>query len=425
MNILIKNACAILPEGCREDSDIYISDSVISGINSKPEGFTADKTIDASGKLLIPGFINAHTHIYMSCMRNSADDLTFMTWLFDNVIPMENKLSGSDARWGTLLGAMEMLLSGVTAISDMHMFPDHIASAMAECGMRAVLGRGLQGDKDSMEGGLLRIEQSEADIKKYAHVPTLSFMLTPHAPYTCGPEFLKLVAGKAAELGVGIHTHLSESQDEQNTIMQRYGMSPAEYFDSCGILTENTLCAHCVYLSEGDMELLSKRGVSVAHNPASNMKLGNGFAPVAAMQRHGINVALGTDGAASNNNQNMLREMQLAALIHKGTGLNATDVTAEQVFDMATINGARALGLESKCGEIALGKCADLVLFDMDYPGFFPVRNAKSALCYSSAGLTAETVLVNGQVLLEKGEFKTIDADRVRFEIRALEKRLK
>lgn len=424
MNILIKNAYAVLPEGCCEDCSVYISDGVIVSINDQPRDFKADKIIDAANKLLAPGFVNSHTHIYMSSMRNSADDLTFMTWLFDNVIPMENKLTGEDAYWGTMLGCMEMLLSGTTTILDMHMFPDYIAKAMADCGMRAVLSRGLQGDSDSMEGGLLRIEQSVADMKKYANVPTLSFMLSPHAPYTCGPEYLKIVAEKATELGMGIHTHLSESQDEQDKIMKQYGQTPAEYFDSCGILRENTVCAHCVYLSDSDMELLSHRGVSVAHNPASNMKLGNGFAPIAAMQRHGINVALGTDGAASNNNQNMLREMQFAALVHKGTGLNATDATAKEIFDMATINGAKALGLGDKCGEIRVGKCADLSLFDMDYPGFFPMRNAKSALCYSSAGLRADTVLVNGKVLLENGEFTTIDAEKVRFEIKALAKRL-
>ncbi|NCC68460.1 MAG: N-ethylammeline chlorohydrolase, partial [Clostridia bacterium] len=199
---------------------------------------------------------------------------------------------------------------------------------------------------------------------------------------------------------------------------------PSEFYDSCGILRDSTVCAHCVYLSESDMELLSKRGVSVAHNAASNMKLGNGFADVPAMLGNGINVCLGTDSSASNNSLSLLREMQLASLIHKGTHCDATTVTAYEVFDMATINGAKALGISDKAGEIRVGKCADLSLFDLNSPGMIPIGDPKAALCYGSAGLKADTVLINGRILLENGEFKTIDAERVRYEIRALMERL-
>lgn len=424
MDILIQNALTILPEDEIKVCSVYIRNGLIAAIDEKPQGFLEEKVIDGSGRLLVPGFVNAHTHIYMSCLRNRADDLGFMPWLFDNVIPLENKLSHDDAYWGIQLGCMEMLMGGITSILDMHMFPQTTPRALADAGLRAVVTRGLQGGRDNVEGGELRIKQALDEKHEFENVPTLSFMLAPHAPYTCDDEYLKHIAKLAKELKMGIHVHLSESEDEQKTIRERYGCTPAELCEDCGILTESTICAHCVYLSEGDIELLSKRGTSVAHNPASNMKLGNGFAPVESMLNHGVNVALGTDGCCSNNNQSILREMQLAALIHKGTACSPTAVSAKKVFDMATVNGARALGLQGVVGEIKPGMAADLSIFNLDYPGFFPLGEPKAALCYASSGLQAETVLVNGRVLLEKGEYKTIDADRVKFEINALSKRL-
>ena len=423
MDILIKNALAVLPEGYSEDCSVCIRDGIIISINSVPEGFAPDKIIDGTDKLLVPGFVNSHTHVHMTALRNRADDLNFMTWLFDKVVPMEDKLTREDAYWSVQLACMEMLESGTTSFLDMHMFPDIVAGATLDAGMRAVIARGFQGGRDDGGGGARRIKEARADIEKYKGIDNLSFMLAPHAPYTCDPEYLTEIAKLADDMGLGINTHLSESQDEQNTIRERYGMSPAEYYDKYGILRANTVCAHCVYLSESDMEILAKRGTSVAHNAASNMKLGNGFADVPALLEHGINVCIGTDSAASNNNQSMLREMQLVSLIHKGTHREATTVTAHQVFDMATLNGAKALGLADKVGEIAVGKCADLSLFDLNSAGFFPVGDPKAALCYSSAGLKADTVLVNGRVLLENGEFKSIDVERVRHEIKALAKR--
>lgn len=423
MKTAIKNALAVLPQGSRI-ADIYIDGDSICAIGDAPEGFLPDRVIDATDKLLTPGFINAHTHIYMTCMRNRADDLNFTKWLFDTVVPMENTLSEDDAYWGIMLGCMEMLESGVTSILDMHMFPMTTAKAMADSGMRAVISRGLQGSRDSRQAGEDRIKQAVDEMEAYGQTPTLTFMLAPHAPYTCDDYYLTRVAEKARELDIGINTHLSESMDEQNTIRERYHMSPAEFYDKCGILGANTVCAHCVYLSESDMDLLAGRGTSVAHNPASNMKLGNGFAPVALMQRHGVNVCIGTDGCCSNNNQSILREMGIAGLIHKGTAGEATAVTAAEVFNMATVNGAKALCLGDITGEIAVGKRADLSLFDLNSPGFFPLGDPKSALVYANAGLKAETVMVNGEVLLDKGEFKTIDAERVRHEIKGLQKRL-
>lgn len=424
MNLLIKNALAVLPEGTVPDSSVWIKDGVIVAVNDAPQDFRADKVLDAKDKLLVPGFVNAHTHVHMTALRNRADDLKFMTWLFDRVIPMEDKLTQEDAYWSIQLAFMEMLESGITTFSDMHMFPDVVIQATLDAGMRGVISRGLQGGRGDEQGALRRIREAESDIEKYKDLQTISFMLAPHAPYTCGEDYLKTIAELAGELKLGIHTHLSESLDEQNTIMERYGVTPAEYYDKCGILGENTVCAHCVYLSEGDMALLRARGTSIAHNAASNMKLGNGFADVPKMLEHGLNVCIGTDSSASNNNLSLLREMQLVSLIHKGTQKSPTAVSAETVFDMATVNGAKALGLNGKTGEIAVGCFADLSLFDLNSVGFFPLLDPKAALCYSSAGLRADTVLVGGRILLEHGEFTTIDKQRVFYEIRKLTERL-
>ena len=424
MNILIKDALALLPGEETRVCDVYVSGDTIASIDKAPEGFEIEKTIDGTGRLLTPGFVNAHTHIYMTSLRNRADDLNFMTWLFDNVMPMESKLTDEDAYWSVQLGCMEMLQSGVTSIMDMHMFPHTTPKALEDAGMRAVVTRGLTGDKDSMDEGKKRIEQALLEYGEFKNSPIISFRLAPHAPYTCDEGFLRLVAETARENGLGIHTHLSESMDEQKTIKERYGCTPAEYFDRCGILTENTLCAHCVYISESDMELLARRGTSVAHNAASNMKLGNGFAPVPEMLKHGINVALGTDGCCSNNNQSILKEMQMASLIHKGVAREATTLPAKSVFDMATVNGAKALGLGGVCGEIKVGCKADLALFNLDTPELFPLGEPKAALCYSSAGLKAETVLVNGRILLEKGEYKTIDVERLKMQVKQTSERL-
>ena len=424
MNILIKNALVLLPEDCEKICDIYIADDKIAAIDAAPAGFTAEKTIDGSGRLLTAGFVNAHTHIYMTALRNRADDLNFMTWLFDNVTKMEAKLTDDDAYWSTQLGVMEMLQGGITAALDMHMFPHVVPKALSDAGFRAVVTRGLTGGRDDKEGGAKRIEQALSEAKEFQADPLITFMLAPHAPYTCDEDYLKEIADLAKKQGMGIHTHLAESLDEEKTISERYGCRPAEYFDRCGILTENTTLAHCVYLSDSDVSLLSKRGCSVAHNPSSNMKLGNGFAPVPKMLSKGINVALGTDGCCSNNNQSILKEMQVAALIHKGVAKEATTLPAKTVFDMATKNGAKALGLAGKTGEIKAGMAADLSLLNLDTPELFPLGSPRAALSYASAGLKAETVLINGKIVLEKGEFKTIDTEKLKSKINDITHRL-
>jgi len=400
MGILIKDILAILPDESRK-CDIYLENQRISAIDSEPEGFICQRTIDGSGCLITPGLVNAHTHVYMTGFRNQADDLDFNTWLFDRIMPMEDALTPEEAYKWTVAGCREMLSHGVTSFLDMHMFPSCTPRAAIETGIRAVISRGLSGGAGDKSGGERRIREAIAEIEEYSGTQNLSFMLAPHAPYTCSEAYLREIAAIAAELGLGIHTHLCESKGEVGGIFKEYGCTPIELFDRCGLLSDKTVAAHCVHITEADINILAGRGVSVASNPASNLKLANGIAPVSELLKRGVNVCLGTDSAASNNSLSILRELQLVTLLSKGISGDPTQVTAREGFLMATRNGAKALGLEG-CGEIRVGATADLAIFNIDIPSMQPLGDPVAALAYSSAGLNAEITIVGGKIVYEK-----------------------
>ena len=424
MGILIKDILAVLPGGVSRKCDVYTEGGRILSVDREPDGFRAEKVIDGADKLMVPGLVNAHTHVYMTPFRNWADDLDFNTWLFKKIMPMEEALTPEDAYWGSVLACMEMIKGGVTCFLDMHMFPGSSARAALDTGIRAVISRGLSGGADDQEGGRRRLREAVEQIREFSGAPALSFMLAPHAPYTCDEEYLRSVAEKARELGLGVNTHLSESLGEVEGVKNKYGCSPVEFYDRCGLLGERTVAAHCVHLSAEDMDLLARRGVSVAVNHASNLKLANGIAPVPELQKRGVSLCLGTDSAASNNSLSVLRELSLVTLLHKGSSGNPLAVTAAQGFEMATVNGAKALGLGGKTGEIRPGYFADLAIFDLRQPGITPLGDPVAALAYSGAGLSAHTVIVNGRVVLENGEFTTIDPQRVYFEVNRICARL-
>lgn len=413
MGIHIKDILAVMPDMSAQRISVYIQGEYIASVNEQPEGFSADTVIDGKGKLLTPGFINAHTHAYMTPFRNWADDLDFSTWLFDRIMPAEDKMTSIGAYWGALLGCMEMIKSGTTCFLDMHMHPTSSVKAALDSGMRAVISRGLSGGADDVEGGARRLAEALSEYDVCHKFPTIGFMLAPHAPYSCDEGFLCEIAAYAVELGIGIHTHLSESRSEVASCIEKYGVSPIALYDRCGLLTDNTVAAHCVHLSDDDIALLAERKVSVALNTTSNLKLGNGIAAAVEMQKAGINLCLGTDGASSNNSLSMLREMQLVSLVHKGKGEDPLAIPARDAFRMATVGGAKALGLEGKAGLIAPGYFADLAIFDLDTPALQPLGDPVSALCYSSAGVNADTVIINGKVVLSNGEFTKLDKQRV------------
>ncbi len=405
MDLLFQGGTALLPGGTLGNCDIYVSGGRIISLNGAPEGAKNYRSIDCTGRLITPGLVNAHTHAYMSVLRCCGDDLGFSDWLFGRVMPLEDRMTPEEARISTLLGCMEMLQSGVTAFLDMHMFPGAVAEAVDAIGMKAVLSRGLSGGGEDAAGGARRIREALAEIESLQGHPRISGMLAPHALYTCTEDYLREIADLSAERGLRLHTHLAESQSETDTALEQHGCTPAEYYERCGLLRPGTVAAHCVRLTHSDMQLLADRGVFVALNSASNLKLQNGIAPAAAMEEAGIRLCLGTDGAASNNSLSLLREMALCGLLHE-------QISAPHCLVMATETGADALGLP-ETGRVAPGMRADLAVFDLRGAGQQPVYDARAALVYANAGLRAESVYVDGVPVMEKGIFQTIDAEAI------------
>jgi 5-methylthioadenosine/S-adenosylhomocysteine deaminase len=352
----------------------------------------------------------------MSLMRNYADDVPFQTWLFERITPVEDALTLEEAYWGNLLSIMEMIRTGTTTFVDMQMFPRMAVKACAESGMRAMITRGLVGADRHDEGGLRRIAEAFDEMEYGASIGApVTFGLGPHAIYTCGEDFLRYVTELAREKNLPLNIHLAETAYEYETCLKEHGMTPAAYLDSLGMLDGPILLAHCVYLADEDFALLKKPGVHVVTNPASNMKLANGFAPVQRMLQEGLQVCLGTDSAASNNALNMFTEMRLLTMTQKGVTKEALALTAEETFRIASENGARALGLDA--GRIAPGALADLVLLDEKTPSLQPVYSPKSALVYSASGYEVTDVFIGGKPVYENGAYTTIDAERVYVEV--------
>lgn len=416
MNLLIKNI--ILPDGdSYKYSDIYVSDDKIVAIGNAPENFVADETIEGEGRIAIPAFVNAHTHAYMSVLRNAADDLPFMQWLFEGVMPREEKLNNDQAYWGSLLACAEMIKRGCGTFCDMHLFPGASAKAAVKSGMRAVVSRGLTGS----DGGQRRLDEQYAEIEEWKDYKNISFMLAPHAIYTCDREFLLKVSSEAKRLGLGLNIHLSESKAEFNDCMRDNGCTPTEYCDSLGLFENKTLAAHCVQLTENDISILAKRGVSVASNPKSNLKLGNGIAPIYQLDQAGVNVCIGTDSAASNNSLNMFSELNYMTLLHKGTNYDSTAIPAKKALDFATVNGARALGYDN-LGKLEVGYIADIALLDTNVPQMVPLRNYYAAVCYCCDGSETDTLILDGKIVMKNKKLLTIDEEELYYNINKIVK---
>ncbi|MEY8521905.1 amidohydrolase [bacterium 1XD8-76] len=415
MGIVLKNILALLPEGDRDvihETDIYIEGSRIASIGKKPEGFSEDKVIDGKDRLAIPGLVNCHTHSYMSFMRNVADDLSFMDWLFGTIDPIEQKMTDEDTYWGACLAIIEMMKSGTTCFNDMQMNIHQTTRAVKESGMRAVISRGLVGS-GSDEAGQMRLRQAYEERDAAADCDRLTFMLGPHAPYTCDDGFMRIVSEEAKKNNMRIHVHLSESESEIEQIREKYHCTPIEMAEKNGLFDVPAVAAHCVQITESDMDILKRKDVSVVTNPASNMKLGNGFAPVPEMLEKGINVCIGTDGAASNNSLNLFHEMSLLALIHKGVKRTPQCISAGETIRIATINGAKALGLEREIGSLEEGKKADIAILNLNKASLTPRNNLIAGLSYSANGSEVETVIIDGEITMEDRKILTMDEELV------------
>lgn len=414
--ILLKGAEVLDFNGSVQQGDILIDGCFIAAIGNVSIDTKPEVVIECHNKLAIPGFINTHTHAAMTLFRSYADDMLLMEWLENKIWPAEAKLSADDVYWGTMLAIAEMIRSGTTTFADMYFFMSEVAKAVIDSGMRAVLARGMAGVAPTAETAL---HESEEFFQQYNNAANgrIKVMLGPHAPYTCPPEYLKKVVSLAGRLNAEIHIHLAETLDEVKNCKEKYKMSPIQLMDQLGVLDCGVLAAHCVHVSEADIELMKSKNVRIAHNPGSNLKLASGIAPIPQMLNAGLIIGLGTDGAASNNNLDMLEEMRLAATLHKANSLDPLVVPAVDAFKMATINGAQALGLSGLTGTIEVGARADIVLLDMSGLHWYPRYDRLSLLTYSAVQGDVDTVIVDGNILMSKRKLLTVDEEQLKFEV--------
>ncbi len=407
-NILIKDATIIADE--IKKSSLLIQNDKIVEISDRIDSNDAEDVINAEGKVLIPGLVNTHTHLSMTLMRGLADDIPLETWLNNHIWPVEAELNGEHCYAGALLACAEMIKSGTTCFNDMYFFMDHVARAAEESGIRGMLSHGMIdfGDEDKRRQ---EFKESIRIIKKCHNTGNgrIKVAFGPHSPYTCSKELLEGVKTEAAKHGVRIHIHVSETQKEVSDILETHGMRPFEYLDEMDFLGNEVTAAHAVWVSDREIEIIKEKNVKLSHNPSSNMKLSSGISPVAELLDKGICVSMGTDGPASNNNMDLLEEMKIAALLQKVNTMNPTVLAAEEVFKMATVNGASALGLENEIGSIDLGKKADIVLVNMKTAHLTPFRNPISHLVYSANGGDVDTVICNGEILMRNRELLTLD----------------
>ena len=415
-DILIKDGYIITMDAQRrilERGSVAIKGDKITAV-SKDVQERADTVIDARGKAVLPGLINAHTHLSMTLLRGVADDMPLMEWLETKIWPIEKNLTAQDSYLGALLGCLEMIKSGTTCFADQYFFMEDVARAVEEAGLRAVLSRGII-ELDDPKRRETTITEGERFVKTCHGMANgrILTMFGPHAAYTCSPECLMRVKELAKKYKVGVHTHIAETQEEVDKIIKKYGKRPVEHLDSINFLGPEVLAAHCIWLTEREIAVIQKQGVKPVHNPVSNMKTASGVAPVPEMLAAGIPVALGTDGAASNNSLDMFSEMKFAALLSKAHKLDPTALPAQVVLEMATINGAIALGLQDKIGSLEVGKKADIVMVDMKKPHLAPLHNVISHLVYSAVGGDVDTVVVDGKVLMRERGVLTLDEVKV------------
>ena len=393
----------------------------ICAITQASEQYEAKEVVQLDEHILIPGLINLHTHAAMSLMRGLADDLSLMPWLEKHIWPAErNVVSPSFVHDGTLLACAEMLSGGITTFNDMYFYPESAAMASITAGMRANLGLVvLEFPTQYANDAEDYIDKGTAAKDQLRDEPTISFSFAPHAPYTVSDATFSQINTLSAQLDIGLHTHLHETQTEIIRSEQAYGMRPLTRLANLGLLTSSITLAHCVHLNQAEIKLLAEHGCSIAHCPSSNLKLASGIAPIAEYAKHGINIGLGTDGAASNNRLDMFTEMRLAALLAKGQSGDASSITAHQALEMATINGAKALGMDDKIGSIEIGKQADLTAVRMSDLTMQPCFDPISHLVYVAGREQVSHVWVSGDLKYHKpngneGVFSNIEPQQLR-----------
>jgi 5-methylthioadenosine/S-adenosylhomocysteine deaminase len=376
----------------------------------------ADTVINAKGGIVMPGLVNTHTHLPMSLFRGLADDLPLMTWLNEHIFPAESKyINPESVRLGTLLSCAEMILAGTTTCCDGYFHEDEVARAVCDSGLRAVLGQGVidfpaPGVPDPKNNIKTAVEFTEKWQGVNAAVTPSIFC---HSPYTCSAGTLKKAKDAAASKGLLFQIHVAETRNERDRIRSEYHVTPVQYLDKIGILDRHTLLVHAIWVDEADMEIIAKRDAKISHNPESNTKLASGIAPVPEFIKAGITVGLGTDGCASNNNLDFFQEMDTAAKLHKVNTLDPTVLDAGRVVKMATIDGAKAIGLDNETGSLEAGKQADLIIIDINRPHWVPMYHPVSHIVYTAKGSDVTTSIVNGKLIMKDGSLLTMDIEDI------------
>ena len=422
MKILLKNA-TLLPEYGYENRLVHVivKDKKIKEIcETLPEELRVDETVDCKGNLLIPAFYNAHCHAAMTLFRGYGEDLPLQRWLEEKIFPAEERLTFRSVYHATMLAIAEMLKSGIASFSDMYMFEDAVAEAVLASGIKANVSRSLVSFDPNIEMGKENRMIEAIRLAEWYHGADDNRILVDfslHAEYTNVPKACSYVADIAQRFKTGMQIHLSETEKEHQECIGRWGKTPTEFFRDTGVLELPTTAAHGVYLTDNDIAILSEKKASVAHNPVSNLKLGSGVRPIRKLIDGGVNVALGTDGVASNNRLDMLRELQTAAILHKGVNRDPEAITAKEAFGLATRNGALAQR-RIDCGRIGVGNRADLVLLDRNALHNMPSYDDYAMIAYSAERADVQMTMVDGRILYRNGEYTSIDEERLRYDCR-------
>jgi len=417
-DLLVTGGTIVTMDGARtilDDGAVVVKSDTIIAVGRRAElelKYVASQTIDAKGKLVLPGFINGHTHVPMTLFRGIHDDVTLNDWLYKYIFPAEAKNVNEEfVRWGTRLAAAEQIRAGVTTFADMYYFEDAVAEETKAAGMRGVLGETFidfpAPDNKSEAEALVYTNKF---LKKWQGDPLIHAAAAPHSIYTCSQKTLQDAAALARKYHAPILIHTGEMKKEWDDSQKQNGMSPVQYLDKIGLLGPDVVSAHCIFVDEADRKTLAQRQVGCVHNPSSNMMIASGVAPVPEMRAAGVAVGLGTDGpAGSNNDLDLMEEMDLAAKLAKITKMNPLALNAKAVVEMATIDGAKALHMEKEIGSLETGKKADLVLISLDKPNAVPMYDIYAQLAYALKGSDVETVVIGGRVVLRDQKLLTVN----------------
>jgi 5-methylthioadenosine/S-adenosylhomocysteine deaminase len=421
-NILIKDATILKQENTNgkvvqsgKKESLLIENDKIAKISPKIDSIAIDKVIDGTKKILMPGLINTHTHISMNLFRGLADDMELDTWLNNHIWPMEANLKGEYCYIGALLAQIEMIKSGTTTFNDMYFFMEDVAKSVEESGIRGCLSYGMIdfGDEQKREN---EFKENISLIKKCNNAANgrIKTFFGPHSTFTTSKELLERVRDEANKYNVGIHIHMNETEKEINNVLEATGKRPFEYLDDIGFLSGDVLAAHGVWLSKKEIAIIKKNNVKISHNPCSNMKLASGISPVDELLANDICVSIGTDGAASNNNLDMFEEMKFASLLQKISTMSPNALPTDKVLNMATLDGAKSLGLANDIGSLEVGKYADMILIDTNSPNLTPMSNQISSnLVYAANGHNVSTTICNGEILMENRKLTKLNENEI------------